>query len=99
MSTKSSDEKIIKWNYNSYYVNLEMIAICTDDDIKQLTEIGDIYLGEMAGKHSEVCVTVNEEDFEILTSNTNDIDMVKRIFKVNGKLVSGICLWDYIEKK
>lgn len=57
----------------------------------------EVYFGEVLGKHSEVCGTINQDD---ITLKTDDQDFIARFEEIMGEgYVSGFNPLDYYEHK
>jgi hypothetical protein len=61
--------------------SLEGIFIVTDEEFKTLEQLDgqDIYLGEVSGKHSEVTITFEFDNVEILSEEESEINIVERL--------------------
>ena len=60
------------------------LEVLTENDmevLKSFIESGeDVYLGEIEGKHSEVCGPVENHDYKILTSDESKIEVFIELF-------------------
>lgn len=71
--------------------SVEGLFISTDDEVK--LAIGKyVYLGEVLGKHSEVCGTLDAEDIDVISDDQEKITWLRSIF---GDNVSGFNPLDY----
>jgi hypothetical protein len=61
--------------------NLEGSFIVDDDEFKWLEALDgqEVYLGEVAGKHSEVFFTFEVSDLEILSQDEREIEIIRRL--------------------
>lgn len=67
---------------SSDLVEVAVISDETWDKIQLAIEKGiNVSLGEVAGKHSDVNVVFEPEDFEILSQDQNDCEVLKRLVR------------------
>jgi hypothetical protein len=69
-------KKLWKIEWDLWYGALYGIFIATDEEVKSL--IGkELYMGEVNGKHSEVCWTVEDGDIELFSDDEYVISCIK----------------------
>ncbi len=73
--------------YMSRSSNLEGLFISTEEKVNEMMG-KEVYLGEVAGKHSEVIVTLGSDDIEIISDDANVIQVLSDIFP--SGTISGI---------
>ncbi|MGG1440871.1 hypothetical protein ABE354_02200 [Brevibacillus laterosporus] len=82
-------EMLVKSDIDFSYYSLDLVAyeIITEDQWqviqKAMKDKLSIYLGEMAGKHSEVEFQLEENDVELVTDDQNKIQFFKELFASN----------------
>jgi hypothetical protein len=76
------EEVLVSFKHNTYYGSVNSIYIMDIEDwekIKFLQENGEsIYLGEIAGKHSEVYADVNS--FVLVSNKTQEVNSFRKLF-------------------
>lgn len=73
--------------------DIEGVFVCTKIELE--TAIGkEVYFGEILGKHSEVCGTLDEDDVEILSE---DQDFIAKFIEIVGS--SGYNPLAYLQKE
>ena len=73
--------------------NLEGVFVASAKDIARLRRAGQVYLGEVLGKHSEVVATINDETVRELT----DAPAVVSFLNEHCRGCIGVRLADYLE--
>jgi hypothetical protein len=75
-------EVLVSFKHNTYYGRVDAIYIMSLEDWKKIlflqNEGYDIYLGEIAGKHSDVRADV--DDFMIISKDEDEIENFKKLF-------------------
>lgn len=74
--------------------NLDGLFICTQDQLDAIFG-KDVYFGEVLGKHSNVTVDLQKDDFEIISDDQDFIAKLKKVFKITST-ISGHNPIDYI---
>jgi len=67
------------YRYNEYFGRmgrLESVFVATDEDVEELRECGEIYLGEVLGKHSEIWALVNDSTLRELTADSVIVEFI-----------------------
>lgn len=68
--------------------DLEIVEIVNEEDwslIQKAIEEGkELYLGEIAGKHSEVIWTLEADEIKVLSEDQDDIESFRRIAKTSS---------------
>lgn len=58
----------------------DVVGVFVEDSKKIKSLIGkDVYFGEILGKHSEICGTLDEGDLEVLSVQTDFVESFERI--------------------
>lgn len=71
-------KKLWRFEWDSYYGNLTGLFKATDEEIINL--IGkEVYFGEMEGKHSEVCGTIEEGEITLESDNPVVVEAIEPI--------------------
>lgn len=75
-----SDKRLWKWHEDLYYGTVTGVFIATESELKLLFENGaTLYLGEVAGKHSEVDLDVNMETFTMIPASEHlDLEQMQQ---------------------
>jgi methyl coenzyme M reductase gamma subunit len=75
--------------------DLSGVFIAEKDKVESI--IGkDVYFGEVLGKHSDICGTIEEKDIKTLSE---DQDFIKKCLEIFGtKNISGYNPLDYMEE-
>lgn len=59
---------------------LDGLFIATQEQVDEI--IGkDVYFGEVLGKHSDIEITMNEDDFAEITDDQDLINQLEKLFK------------------
>ncbi|MCR8994700.1 hypothetical protein [Brevibacillus laterosporus] len=68
-------------NYSRGLISVEVIDEKTLEELRQLIQDKfSFYEYEIAGKHSEVKITLDENDFVVISEDIDDIATFKRLF-------------------
>jgi hypothetical protein len=78
-------KRLYKYTVPDHYSDAIGIFWAEPEEIKAMCKKKDVYLGAVAGKHSEVIVGINEKDFE---------DITDKIIQPNFS--AGLNLFDYV---
>jgi len=89
---------LYRYSINVYrFGNIDGLFVSTEESLKQI--IGQkIYFGDILGKHSDVDITFEEEDFEKLSDDEEKIDWLIDLFG-GSMTISGYNPFDYIESE
>jgi hypothetical protein len=75
-------EVLVSFKHNTYHANVSAIYIMDVEDWKKIkflqNEDEEIYLGDVAGKHSEVYA--DADDFMLITNNEDEINTFRKLF-------------------
>lgn len=88
-------EKLGIYRYHEIgrYHDIQGIFLATDEEVEKL--IGtELYLGEIAGKHSEVTVEVTKNDIILVTEDALAVEIFSRY-----GLSNGVNPFDYIPEE
>lgn len=88
-------EKLGIYRYHEIgrYHDIQGIFLATDEEVEKL--IGtELYLGEIAGKHSEVTVEVTKNDIILVTDDALPVEIFRRY-----RLSNGVNPFDYIPEE
>lgn len=69
--------------YGIFIANKEYVDVLVNNDI-------EVYFGEILGKHSDISLTINDTDIELITDDVKVIDMFEEY-----ELSTGINPFDY----
>jgi hypothetical protein len=75
-------EVLVSFKHNTYYGSVNAIYIMDLEDWKKILFLQDegeeIYLGEVAGKHSEVYA--DADDFMLISKNEDEVASFRKLF-------------------
>jgi hypothetical protein len=87
-------EVLVSFKYNTYYGNVDSIYIMDIEDWNKIKFLQDndesIYLGEVAGKHSEVYASA--DSFVLVSDKTREVNSFRKLF---GKTFGSYRPFDY----
>jgi len=69
--------------------DLEGLFITTSEMLARMKEAGEIYLGEVLGKHSDIEAELSDKTLKIVSADQDFIEKLKEVFDVNFGFVSG----------
>lgn len=85
-------ENLYKFQYDFNYGVVEGLFLAEESEIQKITGT-EICFGEVLGKHSDIFVDIEEDDFEKIKISKKAILELKNIF---GNTISGYNPFDYI---
>lgn len=84
-------EKIYKFEVSGRSGSLESVFAATEEQIAWI--VGkDIWFGDVWGKHSSVSLTMETQDFTVVTEDPTAVKTFKEIIKLTGD-----CPFNYLE--
>lgn len=90
--------RLVQFDIDLYYANGISYELLSEEDFILLNDyIGKkIYLGEIEGKHSEVNLTLETSDFEVISTDPNELAVFWKLF---GNYVGAFSIIDTIKEQ
>lgn len=88
---------LVKFDFGLYDAFGESVEIMTEDEFKTMKEFvsdgKEVYLGEIAGKHSEIYGPLEEKDYTVLSTDEAEIVVFEKLL---GECFGAFCMSEEI---